>query len=136
MYVIVNYYSYLESPVTELPALTDNLAVCVRFRDPCYPQGFIFPAKKLPGAKEPPRVLKPGDLSPESNKNWRPQIGMVPATQRATLGEAGHRMVDHYSRSQDQQQSQGRYGAVPPPSSLMMGSSRNAGYGQGKFNIF
>lgn len=43
--------------------------------------------------REPPRVLKPQDLSPAQNREWRPQIGMAPATQRASLGTAGHRML-------------------------------------------
>lgn len=132
------FSSYLESPVTELMPLTDNSTVCVRFRDPIYPVGFVFSAKRLSGAKEPQRVLKPGDLSPESNRNWKPQIGMAPATQRANITTAGHRMLNHYSKQdpqQNQQQQQGKYGAVPPPSNLMGNSGRNYGYGRGK-NIF
>lgn len=54
----------------------------MRFRDPKYPKGYIFPARKLKGAKAPARVLKPTDLSFEANKNYRPIIGMVPSTQR------------------------------------------------------
>lgn len=59
-----------------------NIVVTVRFRDPKYTKGFVFPAKKLKGAKEPPRVLKPTDLDPQANRHWRAQIGMAPATQR------------------------------------------------------
>lgn len=88
----------LDSPVSELSAITDNNVYCVRFRDPKYPKGFVFPAIKLEGAKTAPKVLKPKDLDPQQNKNWRPQVGMAPATQRAYLGQSGHRMVDHYNR--------------------------------------
>nr|CAD7586918.1 unnamed protein product [Timema genevievae] len=45
----------------------------------------------------PPRVLKPGDLTPSQNRSYRPQIGMARATQRASLGDAGHRMVGHHT---------------------------------------
>lgn len=126
---ILFYSRSLESPVKELCPLTDNAVICVRFRDPVYPVGFIFPAKRLPGAKEPERVLKPGDLTPEANRGWRPQVGMARSTTRASLGNAGHRMVNFHSRDgdrggNDQQRSQGQYGAVPPP--------QNRNYGQGR----
>lgn len=54
----------------------------MRFRDPKYPSNYVFPAERLKGAKAAPRVLKPEDLTPEQSKNWRPQIGMAPSTQR------------------------------------------------------
>lgn len=72
----------LESPVTDLETITNNMVVCVRFRDPKYNKGFIFPARKLKGVRYPQRVLKPEDLDHGANRNWRAQIGMVPATQR------------------------------------------------------
>lgn len=74
--------SNLDSPVKDLAPLSQNLVCSVRFRDPKYKDGFIFPAKKLKGAKEPSRVLKPEDFNPQQNRNWRPQIGMAPATKR------------------------------------------------------
>lgn len=72
----------MNSPIESLAPLTDNFVCCVRFRDPKYKKGFKFPAKRLKGAKDPPRVLKPEDLMPQQNRNWRTQIGMAPATQR------------------------------------------------------
>lgn len=65
-----------------LKTITENIVYSVKFRDPKYPRGFVFPAKRLKGAKEPIRVLKPQDLDGPSSRNWRPQIGMAPATQR------------------------------------------------------
>lgn len=65
-----------------LDPLRDNVVCCVRFRDPKYRKGFKFVAKKLKNAKDPPRVLKPEDLTAQQNRNWRTQIGMAPATQR------------------------------------------------------
>ncbi|XP_050305461.1 5'-3' exoribonuclease 2 homolog [Anthonomus grandis grandis] len=114
----------LRSPVKGLPAIVGNIVVCVRFRDPKYTKGFKFPAKRLKGAKEPPRVLKPQDLDPQANRHWRSQVGMVPATQRANLGGAGHRMLGHYVRH-DQKRD---YASIPPPSSL---DHRNRNYGGG-----
>ncbi|CAH1180824.1 unnamed protein product [Phyllotreta striolata] len=101
----------LESPVTDLQPITDNAVCCVRYRDPQYPKGYVFLAKRLKGAKDPPRVLKPSDLSAQDNRNWRAQIGMVPSTQRASLDQSGHRMVNHYNKRNEQ----GQYSNVPPP---------------------
>nr|CAD7453465.1 unnamed protein product [Timema tahoe] len=64
----------LNSPVMGLPVTYDNHVYC-----------------------NPPRVLKPGDLTPSQNRSYRPQIGMARATQRASLGDAGHRMVGHHT---------------------------------------
>lgn len=68
-------FSVLDSPVTGLSSLDCNNVFCVRYRDPEYPNGFVFPARRLAGAKMPDRVLKPGDLDEESNRKYRPQIG-------------------------------------------------------------
>lgn len=87
----------VQSPISELTPIDDNQVCCVRFRDPKFNKGFIFPARRLKGAKDPVRVLKPGDLDEEGSRNWRPQIGMAPATQRAFLGTSGHRMLNHYT---------------------------------------
>ncbi|PNF18929.1 hypothetical protein B7P43_G15788, partial [Cryptotermes secundus] len=101
----------LHSPVLGLSVLTKNNVYCVRFRDPKYDDTFIFPAVRLKGAREPPRVLKPQDLSPSQNRRWRPQIGMAPATQRASLGDAGHRMLGHHTNVRA---GAGIYSSVPP----------------------
>lgn len=45
--------------------------VTVRFRDPKYPDDFIFKAQRLPGAIDPPTVLAPENRS----NDYRPQIG-------------------------------------------------------------
>ncbi|KAJ0173442.1 hypothetical protein K1T71_010591 [Dendrolimus kikuchii] len=99
----------LASPVIGLQPVLDNRVLCVRFQDPQYPQDFIFPAKRLKNAQEPPRVLKPGNLSHEQSRNYRPFIGMVRSNTIATLEMAGHRMLGH-------QLPQTRtYSTVPPP---------------------
>ncbi|KRT81802.1 hypothetical protein AMK59_5284 [Oryctes borbonicus] len=86
----------LNSPIRGLKPIYGNKVCSVEFRDPQYPDGYVFLAKKLKGAKLPPRVLKPQDLNEESHRSWRPQIGMAPSTTRASLGASGHRMVNHY----------------------------------------
>ncbi|XP_068619054.1 5'-3' exoribonuclease 2 homolog [Battus philenor] len=108
----------LSSPVVGLPPVLDNRAVCVRYEDPQYPEEFIFPARRLKGATEPARVLKPGDLSAQENRNWRPQIGMVRSNTVASLEMAGHRMLGHHiPRDRG-------YATVPPP------QHHQQGYGQ------
>ncbi|XP_045537994.1 5'-3' exoribonuclease 2 homolog [Papilio machaon] len=99
----------LPSPVVGLSPVLGNRVVCVRFEDPQYPDEFIFPARRLKGATEPPRVLKPGDLSDQQNRNWRPQIGMVRSHTVASLEMAGHRMLGH-NLPRDR-----NYASVPPP---------------------
>ncbi|KAF3421262.1 hypothetical protein E2986_08086 [Frieseomelitta varia] len=89
----------LPSPINSLP-VRNNKVYCVRFRDPKYNSNFIFPARKLKGAREPPRVLKPQDFD-QMNRNtgntWKPQIGFTPSTQVASLSEAGRRILGHYT---------------------------------------
>lgn len=69
----------------------------INYKDPKYSSSHIFPARKLKGAKEPPRVLKPQDfeaMNRNSGNQWKPQIGFVRSTQSASLGQAGHRMLE------------------------------------------
>lgn len=113
----------VHSPVRGLDSVSDNLVYTVTFRDPQFNEGFIFPAKKLEGAVDPPTVLKPLDLDRQSSQNWYAQVGMVRSNQRAHLDVAGHRMLNHHSRE---------YGNVPPPSGAdERGNRRQGGYQQG-----
>lgn len=104
-----------------LPVIRTNSAVCVRYRDPAYEAGFVYPAKRLRGAIEPPRVLKPGDHHQgghghHGHHSWKPQIGMAPARQQASLMGAGHRMLGHHV---PRGRGGGQYSSVPPPMSGM-----------------
>lgn len=65
-----------------LLTITENVVYCVNYQDPKYPQGHIFPAIRLKGAKEPLRVLKPQDFEERGGRNWRPIIGMAPSNTR------------------------------------------------------
>jgi hypothetical protein len=53
----------------------------------------------LPNANEPPKVLKQG--VDQGNPNYRPVIGFNHnRSQFASVGEAGHRVVNHYTSNQ------------------------------------
>ncbi|XP_075222550.1 5'-3' exoribonuclease 2 Rat1 isoform X2 [Lycorma delicatula] len=117
----VNIGGSLPSPVNGLPVVRYNTVTVVRFRDPKYPESYIFKAVKLKGAKEPPRVLKPEDLNKSDSRNWRPQIGMAPATQRASLGGPGHKMLSHFAPNRNT--APGIYSSVPAPACLQHGTS-------------
>ncbi|XP_015439887.1 PREDICTED: 5'-3' exoribonuclease 2 homolog [Dufourea novaeangliae] len=97
----------LPSPINGLP-VRNNKVYCVRFRDPKYGSNYIFPARKLKGAREPPKVLKPQDfeqMNRNTGNNWKPQIGFTPATQTASVTDAGRRMLGHFTN----------HNRVPPP---------------------
>lgn len=65
---------------------------------------------------DPPKVLKPGDLTPEQSRNWRPMIGMAHSNRRAYLDNSGHRALAHegYDRGN---RGRGQYSNMAPPSS-------------------
>ena len=69
-------------------------ARCVEFYDPIYPEGHIFPAVRLVSAKAPPKVLKPEG----ADHKFRPMIGMSHLPQRASLGQSGHRFIQHHAQ--------------------------------------
>ncbi|XP_058807467.1 5'-3' exoribonuclease 2 homolog [Phymastichus coffea] len=111
----------LPSPINTLP-VRNNQVICVRFRDPKYSDDYMFPAKRLQGAEEPPRVLKPQDFEQmnRGNNDWKPQTGFVPSNKVAMLGDAGHRMLGRNINNSNRQP--GVYGHVPPPASLQHSS--------------
>nr|CDJ90100.1 Putative 5-3 exonuclease domain containing protein [Haemonchus contortus] len=88
------------SPVNDksCPDLPVNGAMMVIYEDPHYPEGFIFPAKRLENAKEIPRALR--DYSDRRGGNdYRPQIGFTrDVPQRASLDSSAHRFVQHNVR--------------------------------------
>ncbi|XP_072744111.1 5'-3' exoribonuclease 2 homolog isoform X1 [Anoplolepis gracilipes] len=105
----------LPSPVRGLP-VRNNKVYCVKFNDPQYSSNHIFLARKLKGAKEPSRVLKPQDFEAMNRNNgnqWKPQIGFTRSTQSASLGQAGHRMVEHHTNH-----NRLPYANIPPPVNL------------------
>ncbi|XP_023232031.1 uncharacterized protein LOC111631925 [Centruroides sculpturatus] len=67
-----------------------------------------FKSVLLPNAKIPPPTLKPEDF--ERNREWRPQIGMSPANQRASLDISGRKALNWHLPKGGAQ----FYNAVPP----------------------
>ena len=87
------FFSILNSPVQGMDEVKNNQVITVRYRNPKYADDFIFPARKLSTAKEPPRVLKPSDLKKEDSRNYRPVIGFNRNMPRARLDSSGHRAL-------------------------------------------
>lgn len=87
-----------QSCVRGLYDVTDNKVISVKILDPVYPEGFIFPARRLENAIEPPKVLK--QQSDQNNRNYRPVIGFNHnRNDFANVGDSGRRMVNHYTNN-------------------------------------
>lgn len=115
----------MEAPIYGQPDLEDNQVLTVRYRDPKYPAGFTFEAKRLPGAIEPPTVLAPENRP----TNYRPQIGFNRNFAQASLGDAGHRMVNHHAgpnkfNNQSNDSSNRNYASIAPPQQYRGKSNR------------
>jgi 5'-3' exoribonuclease 2 len=111
---VVPFEGELRSPIKGLHDIFENQVTCVRFRDPKYKDDYIFPAVRLPNAIDPPKVLRPKNLTEEEARNWRPQIGMGPRTTKATLDISGHRALAHAGYP-PRGERDNRYSNVPPP---------------------
>lgn len=57
-----------------LHAICDNKVYSIKFHDPTYDDDFIFPARRLPGAMDPPTVLKDKN---NTSANYKPMIGKL-----------------------------------------------------------
>ncbi|XP_023232029.1 5'-3' exoribonuclease 2-like, partial [Centruroides sculpturatus] len=79
------------SPIKNVVDIPNNMVLSMRFRNPLYEEDYIFKSVLLPNAKIPPPTLKPEDF--ERNREWRPQIGMSPANQRASLDISGRKAL-------------------------------------------
>jgi len=85
--------TFLQSPGSFAPDLTNNFVVSCVYEDPTYPIDYIFKAQMLPGAKLPDTTLKPKCYGNDANRGSRDW------TQRnhqsgAHIGQAGHRMIN------------------------------------------
>lgn len=103
----------LRSPISGLPDITNNQIVTTLFKDPEYDEDFIFEAKRLPKAVDPPKVLPPD----EGHKHG-PVIGFNSHLTRAYVPDSGHRMLNAGMRNHG---GGGGYGQ----------SQGGGGYGQG-----
>ena len=59
------------SPVRGQMPVYNNKVLCVRFRDQKFSSEFVFPSARLPGAKDPPNVLRPEDLQTNNSNEFR-----------------------------------------------------------------
>ncbi|CAG01470.1 unnamed protein product, partial [Tetraodon nigroviridis] len=108
------------SPIPTLRDITQNNSVGVKFRDPQYPDGFVFKATLLPKAKIPSNVLKPEDWDRGGNRgSWRPQLGFNPNRQQARLDQSSFRALGH---SLNTGHGRGHFSNAPPPSSYHQGN--------------
>lgn len=118
----LNYFQFLARLSRFLLRVKKKLLITLISR---YDSNCTYVIFRLKGVIEPNRVLKPEDLNFAQNRNWRPQIGMAPSTEKASLSNAGqcifffklfpfsflsfinysatlilgHRMLDHYNRN-------------------------------------
>ncbi|XP_017023979.1 5'-3' exoribonuclease 2 homolog [Drosophila kikkawai] len=79
----------LRSPISGLPDINENTIVTTTFRDPEYDDDYIFEAKRLPNAVDPPQVLPS-----EQGQKHRPVIGFNSHSNRAYVPDSGHRMLN------------------------------------------
>lgn len=113
----------------------NNKVVTISYRDPKYPEGFVFEAKRLPGSIDPPNVLAPENRP----SNYRPQIGFTRNIGQASLGDSGHRMVNHHSGGYKQQQynqynnDNRNFASIAPPNNYRQHSEYIFGW---KFTFF
>ncbi|XP_017151796.1 5'-3' exoribonuclease 2 homolog [Drosophila miranda] len=78
----------LPSPIAGLPDITGNTIVTTFFIDPEYDDDYIFEAKRLPDAVDPPQVL------PSEGRKTGPVIGFNSHQTRAYVAPGGHRMLN------------------------------------------
>ena len=123
------FYRSYPSPVRGLFAVENNKVLCVGYRDLKYGDEFLFPSTRLPGAIDPPNVLRPEDLRTNNPNEYQlggrggrggfrggynPRMGFGgDRRDQASLGDAGHRMLSHHVPRGGGRG--GNYGAVPPP---------------------
>ncbi|KAL7740217.1 hypothetical protein ACLKA6_003920 [Drosophila palustris] len=80
---------HLKSPIQSLPDIVENTTLTAVFKDPEYDDDYIFLAKRLPNAVDPPQVIQA-----DNNKNG-PVIGFGNHTQRAYLPPGAQRLVSN-----------------------------------------
>ncbi|VDO11140.1 unnamed protein product, partial [Brugia timori] len=83
-----NYKSPLS--VDEFTDIAKNKAIMMIYKDPQFEKGYVFAAKRLPGAVDVPRTLK--DTNLDRREPYRPQIGFLREIPRHGLTDAGRRM--------------------------------------------
>ncbi|XP_044298728.1 5'-3' exoribonuclease 2 [Varanus komodoensis] len=115
----------VQSPVPQLRDLTQNSAISVSFKDPQYPEDYIFKAVVLSGAKKPPAVLKPGDWEKTNNdgRPWRPQLGFNRNRRQVHLDQSAFRTLGHSMPRDRGQSGSGVYSNIAPHGAYNQGNA-------------
>jgi len=85
--------TFLQSPGSFAPDLTNNFVVSCVYEDPVYPNDYVFKAQMLPGAKLPDTTLKPkcfGDNANRGSRDWSQRNHQS----GAHIGPGGQRMMN------------------------------------------
>merc|ERR1712179_496457 len=88
--------TFLQSPGSLAPDLTNNFVVSCVYEDPVYPNDYVFKAQMLPGAKLPDTTLKAkcyGDNANRASRDWSQRNHQS----GAHIGASGHRMINQGS---------------------------------------
>ncbi|CAK8690060.1 unnamed protein product [Clavelina lepadiformis] len=99
--------THVSAPLACLEDLKNNCALSMSYKDPVYPDGHVFEAKLLPGARFPEVTVKPRDFSYKNNRgrnsfgrqnprNWQPRIGFDPHRNHQRLHQSSHRHLNHH----------------------------------------
>uniref|UniRef100_A0A8D2IZB4 5'-3' exoribonuclease n=1 Tax=Varanus komodoensis TaxID=61221 RepID=A0A8D2IZB4_VARKO len=107
--------------LNENPVLPDD----VSFKDPQYPEDYIFKAVVLSGAKKPPAVLKPGDWEKTNNdgRPWRPQLGFNRNRRQVHLDQSAFRTLGHSMPRDRGQSGSGVYSNIAPHGAYNQGNA-------------
>jgi len=105
---------HIISPIKGYQDINNCNVLSMKYEDPKYPEGHIFEAKLLPGAKFPERVISKENFEAGkrggyrggyrggrgnfrgNNRNWKPRIGFNPNRSQASLSQSGHRHLNHH----------------------------------------
>jgi len=114
----------LESPLQGLCDITCNRVLSMKYKDPQYPEGHLFKANVLKGAKFPEKTISDaafeacarrnnrggggghrGYNGGRGRPNWQPRIGFNQDRERVQLAQSSHRHLNHSlpSRNASQQ---------------------------------
>lgn len=96
--------SYFPCPVPDMADIPSVQTISVKYENPVYAEGYIFPAEVLEKAVPPEKVLKPSDHMGQGGGRggyggggggWRPQTGMGRGNNQMNVTPGGHRMLNH-----------------------------------------
>ncbi len=122
-----------KSSVPSLPDIEKNNVLSISYKDPQYPANYLFPAKKLPGANPPAKVLKPEDFNQHHpGQRYRPQLGF-----QKNSGYRGGNFSSASAQRTVRHNLPNQYANIPPPQSgyggRYGGRQQQGGYNQHQY---